>query len=194
MGFMFSQLLLGFAGLVVIDLIAIELWRCYKKKQSQRLKQQFAAGYTRIVGEPDSRATTHLNVVLRGAREKHFSIAPLSPAKAGRFGYAWNALQGRFDDNPKGAVAEADHLVRELTMQLGYPAGNFEDRAEQIPVDGPAVVTNYRAAQSNAVRDAHGHAEVRRRALIYYRALFDELLDALEATPEEMHAELMAIQ
>jgi hypothetical protein len=194
--FTFSQLLLAFAVLVVIDLIAVELWRFYKKKKLQKLEQQFAAEHTRIVNDLDSQATTRLNLVVSGVPVKHFNIVPLNAAEAARFGYAWNALQDRFDANPKGAVVEADHLVRELMMQLGYPVSNFEERADEISVDHPGVVTNFRAAQAIAVRDVHGHAdtEARRKALVYYRALFDELLDVPHAKPEQIQAELLAVQ
>jgi phage portal protein BeeE len=87
-------------------------------------------------------------------------------------------LQSRFVDNPKGVVAEADALVRELMLKRGYPMGDFEVRAADISVDHPNVVKNYRAAQAIAVRDARGEADTEelRKAVVHYRTLFDELL------------------
>ena len=115
------------------------------------------------------------------AREKRvekFTITPLAPADAARFTQAWNALQGRFIDNPKGVVVEADTLVRELMLNRGYPMGDFEMRAADISVDHPTVVENYRAAQAIAVRDERGEADTEelRKAVVHYRTLFDELL------------------
>ena len=106
------------------------------------------------------------------------TIAPLSPADALRFSQAWNALQGRFIDNPKGVVVQADQLVRELMEKRGYPMGDFERRAADISVDHPDVVANYRAAQVIAARDASGEADTEelRKAVVHYRTLFDELL------------------
>jgi hypothetical protein len=87
-------------------------------------------------------------------------------------------LQGRFVDNPKGVVTEADLLVRELMAKRGYPMGDFELRAADISVDYPGIVSNYRAAQAIAVRNARGEADTEelRKAFVHYRTLFDELL------------------
>ncbi len=189
-----SQLLAGFTGVTVIALIAFETWLFLKKKQSQRdyqLDKRFAQESGPIADTLESQATTQLNVV---AAVKRLKIVPLAPAEAARFGYAWNSLQGRFESNPKSVVSEADHLVHELMMKLGYPVAEFEDRAAEISVDHASIVANYHAAQSIAVRDAHGHADTaaRRKAMVYYRALFDELLGGTKAAPEVMQEELMA--
>jgi len=46
-------------------------------------------------------------------------------------------------------------------------------------------VRNYRAAQAIAVRAEHGQANIEelRQAAVYYRALFDELLEVIETSP-----------
>ena len=61
----------------------------------------------------------------------------------------------------------------------GYPMGDFERRAGDISVDHPDVVANYRSAQAIAVRDRQGSADTEelRKAVVHYRALFDELLE-----------------
>jgi hypothetical protein len=112
-----------------------------------------------------------------------------------RFGEAWNALQGRFVDNPTGVVAQADSLVRELMIKRGYPVGDFERRAADISVDHPAVVENYRAAQAIAVRGARGEADTEelRRAVVHYRVLFDDMLEVREAKPETLSAKQVAV-
>jgi hypothetical protein len=114
-----------------------------------------------------------VNGVLRA-----LSIIPITAVDAARFSNAWSALQGRFVDNPKGVVAEADGLVRELMLKRGYPMADFEGRAADISVDHPIVVKNYRAAQAIAVRDVRGEADTEelRKAVVHYRTLFDELL------------------
>jgi hypothetical protein len=55
---------------------------------------------------------------------------------------------------------------------------NFEQRAADISVGHPRVVDNYRAAHQIAVRQGEGQASTEdlRNAIIYYRSLFDELL------------------
>jgi hypothetical protein len=56
---------------------------------------------------------------------------------------------------------------------------NFEQRAEDISVDHPIVVENYRAGHQIVLRQAEGRASTEdlRRAMIHYRALFDDLVD-----------------
>ena len=109
-------------------------------------------------------------------RVDHLDIVPLAPSEAARFNQAWAVLQGRFVDNPKSVVAQADQLVREVMLERGYPVGDFERRAADISVDHPAVVNNYRAAQAIAVRDQRGEADTEelRKAVVHYRALFDD--------------------
>jgi hypothetical protein len=56
--------------------------------------------------------------------------------------------------------------------------GDFEQRAADISVDHPVVVQNYRGAHDIALRQAKGQAttEDLRRAMIHYRALFEDLV------------------
>ena len=138
------------AAVVVIALLALAAWFSFqKKKQSARLQQRFGQEYGRTVGELGGRTKAESELKAREKRVEHLTITPLVPAEADRFRQAWNALQGRFVDNPKGVVVEADQLVRELMLKRGYPMGDFERRAADISVDHPAVVENYRSAQAD---------------------------------------------
>jgi len=105
-------------------------------------------------------------------------------------------LQGRFVDNPKGVVIQADQLVRELMGKRGYPVADFEHRAADISVDHPAVVDHYRAAQAIALRDKRGEADTEelRKAVVHYRALFDELLEVRVVNPEAMRTHELEVQ
>ncbi len=88
-------------------------------------------------------------------------------------------MQGRFVDEPQEAVRESDRLVRDVMRQRGYPVDNFEQRADDVSVDHPHVVENYRAAGRIAERNERGEAstEELRQATVHYRALFEELLE-----------------
>jgi len=166
------------AGIAVLALIAITAWLIYKKKQSRRLKERFGPEYGRSVDELGSRTKAESELKAREKRIERIDILPLTPSEAARFSQTWNALQGRFVDNPKGVVVQADQLVRELMLKRGYPMGDFERRAADISVDHAAVVEHYRAAQAIAVRDKRGEADTEelRKAVVHYRSLFDELL------------------
>jgi hypothetical protein len=168
--------------ILIIVLIAVAIgvvaWLVMRRQKSVHLKQRFGAEYDRAVGELGGRAKAEAELTKRQERVARLEITPLTPADAIRFSHHWNALQGRFVDNPKGVVTEADLLVRELMEKLGYPMGDFEHRAADISVDYPGVVSTYRAAQAIAVRDARGEADTEelRKAVVHYRTLFDELL------------------
>jgi hypothetical protein len=168
-----------FIVLLIVAVGAIVAWVVMQRQRTERLQQRFGPEYTRTVDKFGGRTKAEAELTKREQRVARLNITPLAPADAARFSQAWNALQSRFIDNPKGVVGQADHLVRELMVKRGYPMGDFERRAADISVDHPGVVTTYRAAQAIAVRDERGDADTEelRKAVVHYRTLFDELLE-----------------
>jgi hypothetical protein len=175
-----NTLLLSLILLLLV--IGAAAWIVMQRRRSSRLRRRFGTEYGRTVKELGSRAKAEKELAQREERVSGLHLVALSAPEAARFSTAWNVLQGRFIDNPKGVVAEADGLVRDLMAKRGYPMGDFERRAADISVDHPVVVSNYRAAQAIAVRDMRGEADTEelRKAVVHYRTLFDELL---EVTP-----------
>jgi LPXTG-motif cell wall-anchored protein len=183
-----------FAGIAVLIVIALAVWLIYrKKKQTRELKEHFGPEYNRSVEDLGSRTKAESDLKAREKRVESLHIVPLAPSEAARFSQTWKNLQGRFVDNPKGAVVQADQLVRELMLKRGYPMGDFERRAADISVDHPKVVAHYRAAQAIAVRDESDEADTEelRKAVVHYRALFDELLEVRQDRQEAMPPEQM---
>ena len=91
-------------------------------------------------------------------------------------------------DEPSKAVGEADGLIKEVMQTRGYPMEEFDQRAADVSVDHPKVVTNYRAGREIAARNKSGEAttEDLRRAIVLYRSLFEELMEVAEpATTKE---------
>jgi len=175
------------ACVVVVVLVALAVWFSHKKKkQSRRLKERFGPEYGQSVDDLGSKKKAESELKAREKRVELLTIVPLTPSDAARFSQTWKDLQGRFVDNPKNAVAQADQLVRELMLKRGFPMGDFERRAADISVDHPEVVAHYRAAQAIAVRDERGEADTEEllKAVVHYRALFDELLEVREARRE----------
>jgi hypothetical protein len=173
--------------ILVAVLLAVALgvvgWLVTQRQRSLKLQEHFGPEYGRAVSELGSRKKAEAELRQREARVSKLTILPLTPADAARFAHAWRALQGRFIDNPKGVVAEADNLVRELMQKRGYPMADFEHRAADISVDHPDVVATYRAAQAIATRDLRGEADTEelRKAVVHYRTLFDELFEVTPA-------------
>jgi hypothetical protein len=166
-------------ALLLIALLAVAFALHWRRHQSHVLEKHFGPEYDRAVERLGSRGKAERELRERQHRVEKLEIVPLTREEAVRFRDAWTRLQARFVDDPKGAVGEADSLVRELMHQRGYPMGDFESRAADISVHHPFVVDHYRAAHDIALRDARGEGdtEARRQALIHYRALFGELLE-----------------
>jgi len=167
-------------GLVIlVAIVAVAAWFFYRKQQSRRLEQRFGPEYDRAVSTLGSQEKAEAELKAREQRVEKLTIVPLPPAEAERFSTAWTELQRRFVDSPKGVLAEADLLVRELMTRRGYPMADFERRAADISVDHADVVGNYRAAQAIAARDQRGEADTEqlRQGVVHYRALFEKLLE-----------------
>jgi hypothetical protein len=176
-----------FTVIAVLVLLAVAAWATQRRRQSERLQQRFGAEYAHTVDHMGSRDKAEAELLARERRVERLHLRALSRIDAERFAQEWKRLQARFVDDPGGSLAEADLVVRELMMVRGYPMGDFERRAADISVDHAAVVDHYRAAHAIAVRDESGAGETEdlRKAVVHYRALFDELL---EVAPEPRRA------
>jgi hypothetical protein len=169
------------AAVVVVALIVVIglVTRETRRRQSARLQRRFGPEYARTVTQRGDRSKAEAELLAREKRVEKLKLMSLSSEDQARFTEAWRTLQTRFVDNPRGVVADADRLVRDLMVKRGYPMGDFERRAADISVDHPRVVDAYRSARAIAVRDERGEAstEELRKAVVYYRTLFDDLLE-----------------
>jgi uncharacterized membrane protein len=174
------------AIVAAVIVIALAAYAIHRSKQSQGLRTRFGPEYDRAVEAHGGRAQAEAELRRREERVGHLTIVPLAAADAARFSAAWTSLQADFVDNPRGVVDQADALVRELLVKRGYPMSDFEHRAADISVDHPTVVSNYRAAQEIRGRTLRGEVETEelRKAVVHYRALFDELLEVRGLRPE----------
>jgi hypothetical protein len=69
---------------------------------------------------------------------------------------------------------------------------DFEQRADDISVNYPAVVENYRSAHQISLRHAKGESSTEdlRQAMVCYRSLFDELLETTSQRVGASHERL----
>jgi hypothetical protein len=167
--------------LVVIALVAMILIATLlllRKRKSDRLKQHFGPEYDRTVKEHGAQRAEAV-LAEREQRVKKFAIHPLTRDDRERYALEWTEVQKYFVDDPSLAVSEADKLVTNVMAARGYPMGDFEQRAADVSVSYPGVVQNYRSARSIVLRRSRGEAgtEDLRQAMVYFRSLFDELLD-----------------
>ena len=123
-------------------------------------------------------------------RQKHveaLNIRPLSVSERERYLADWTAVQSKFVDEPGQAIVDADRLIMEVMQLRAYPVSDFEQRAADISVNYPALVSNYRAARVIAIKNEQHQADTEelRQAMIYYRSLFEELLKTEAGVVEE---------
>jgi len=165
---------------VVAIVVAAVGWYWARTQRSARLRRRFGDEYDRTVHHEGDLKRAEAALEARAKRVERLHIQPLSEDDQRRYGNAWRDVQTRFVDDPKGAVTDADRLVGEVMSARGYPVGDFEQRVEDISVDHPNVVMNYRAAREIADNHAAGRASTEdlRQAMVHYRALFSELLGA----------------
>ncbi len=165
--------------LVLVILAAILLAPVFaRRKRTERLQDHFGPEYDHTVQTMgnEKKAQTELD-----ERRKHveaLDIRPLSDGERERYLADWTTVQSKFVDEPGQAIVDADHLIMEVMQLRNYPISDFEQRAADISVNYPALVTNYRAAREIAIKNEQRlvDTEELRQAMIYYRSLFEELL------------------
>jgi uncharacterized protein YneF (UPF0154 family) len=173
---------------VVVVIVGVILGLVFsRRKRSDQLQEHFGPEYDRTVQTMggEKKAQTELN-----ERQKHvetLDIRPLSVSEHDRYLAEWTAVQSKFVDEPGQAIVDADRLIMEVMQIRGYPVSDFDQRAADISVKYPALVTNYRGAREIANKNKLGQAntEELRQAMIYYRSLFEELLKAEPVAGEE---------
>jgi hypothetical protein len=170
---------LGVGAALVLALLFISM-RKRNRQRSAALKENFGPEYDRAVAQHGDRARAERDLRARQRRLDDLDIKLLSAEQCARFAEAWALVQQRFVDEPSGAVMQADGLVKEVMLMRGYPMGNFEQRVADLSVEHANVVDHYRAARTLALANASGTASTEdlRQAMVHYRALFNDLLQA----------------
>lgn len=149
-----------------------------RRKRTERLHDKFGPEYDHTVQTMGSKKKAQTELEERQKHVKALEIRPLSISERERYLADWSAVQSKFVDEPGQAIEAADRLIKEVMQVRDYPVSDFEQRAADISVIYPDLVSNYRAAQEIAIKNEQGQADTEelRQAMIYYRSLFNELL------------------
>jgi hypothetical protein len=166
--------------IAAVIVVAIAAWLFFRQQRSKKLRSRFGPEYDHAVAMYGSSGKAEEALLSRQKRMEKLPIHSLPPAERDRYAEKWHEVQSRFVDDPSASVARADELVCDVMQARGYPMADFQRRADDFSVDHPEVVRNYRAAHSIATLQQRGEAttEDLRQAVVYYRDLFDELLEA----------------
>ena len=149
-----------------------------RRKRSERLHEKFGSEYEHTVQTLGDERKAQAELEERQKRVEGLDIHPLTANEHKRFLADWAAVQSKFVDEPGQAIVDADRLIMEVMQMRAYPISDFEQRAADVSVSYPALVSNYRAARVIALKNQEYQADTEelRQAMIYYRSLFDELL------------------
>jgi hypothetical protein len=164
---------------VVVVLVGTLLALAFSRRnRTKRLQNKFGSEYDRAVETQggEKKAQTELD-----SRQKHvdgLDIRPLTDVERVRYQADWTAVQSKFVDEPGQADIDADRLIMEVMQLRDYPVSDFDQRAADISINYPDLVSNYRAARdiANKNKEHKADTEELRQAMIYYRSLFEELL------------------
>jgi hypothetical protein len=170
----------GIAIIVGVLVAAVLIWYLVKQARSRELQRDFGPEYDRTMARAGDRGLAENDLRERRDRVGALDVRPLSRSDHDRFASEWTKVQAEFVDTPSEAVTEADELIQQVMATRGYPVEDFDRRAADVSVEHPDVVENYRSAHSIAVKetreDGDADTEALRKAMVYYRSLFDELL------------------
>jgi hypothetical protein len=165
---------------VMVLVVGVVLGLVYygRNKRSARLKDQFGTEYDHTVDAMGGKKKAQKELVERQKHIKALDIHPLSASERARYLTDWSVVQSKFVDQPGQAIGNADRLINEVMQSRAYPVADFEQRAADISVNYPNLVSNYRAARAIAIKNEQNKADTEelRQAMIYYRSLFDELV------------------
>ncbi len=175
----------------VLLAIGVALWMYMKytqKRRTQILRSKFGPEYDKAISEHRDRGHAESELQKRATRVAKFKIHPLKAEERSTYTEDWRREQSLFVDDPQAAVNHADTLVQDVMLRRGYPVGDFDQNATDLSVDHPRVVENYRIAHEIALREGQnrGSTEDLRKAMVSYRALFEDLLDQTVEKPEEV--------
>jgi len=161
--------------LVIGVLAALALTRVQRTK---RLKERFGPEYDRAMNEIGNKRQAEDELDARLAHVNALEIRPLTAEEVNQYALDWQETQTEFVDEPLTALQKADRLIREVMKAKGYPVEDFEQRAADISVDYPELVTDYRGLHLIAVKEKEEEVstEEMRQAMVHGRALFENLI------------------
>lgn len=177
-------------ALVVAIVLALILSTRDNNRRRVQLRQRFGPEYERAIEDYGSEELAERALLTRAKRVRKLHLRDLGADTRMRHANAWQNVQRMFVDDPGGAVHEADHLIKTVMRDIGYPIEDFDQRVADLSVDHPAVVQHYRAARTlaDANREGRANTEELRQAFVHYRALFADLLGEVPAPAQYQEA------
>jgi hypothetical protein len=178
-----TLILVAVVFLVLGGLLAMAVNRI---QRTRRLRDRFGPEYERALKQVGDKRQAEDELEGRLTHVQTLRIRSLTVEEVNRFALEWQAIQAEFVDSPLAAVQKANRLIRDVMSTRGYPVEDFEQRAADISVDYPDLVTHYRELHAIAKKgEQEGiSTEEMRQAMVHGRDLFENLIQA-DTNPEE---------
>jgi hypothetical protein len=168
--------------IVIVIVLAAAAVVAAAELRRARMRRQFGPEYDRMAKEL-GRRKADAELAARARRVSELGIHPLTEEQQASYAGDWTAVQERFVDAPAQAVTEAGKLIWDVMRDRGYPADDRDASMEALSVNHGRMLDGYRQAQDVDGRTDSVTTEELREAMIRYRALFEDLLDAPNGAP-----------
>ena len=178
-----TLVLVAVVFLVLGGLLALAFSRL---QRTRRLRDRFGPEYEHTVKRVGDKRQAEADLEARLDHVQNLDIRSLNAEEVNRFALEWKAIQTEFVDSPLASVQKANRLIREVMAARGYPVDDFEQRADDISVDYPDLVTHYRALHTIAKKGEAIDTEEMRQAMVHSRDLFENLIQP-DSKLEERH-------
>ena len=172
----------------VLLLASLLAWYATRIMRSRKLREKYGPEYDYAMENEGDRHAAEEILLEREKRVRKLELQALDGHTLDRYQAEWAEIQADFVDKPVEAVKEADRLIIEVMVARGFPTADFEQRAADISVLYPDFVSNYRNAHAITVRSQNNgvSTEDLRQAMVYYRSLFEVLLEKEKSTEKEV--------
>lgn len=164
-------------GLVILLAAGTGVWLSARNRRSQKLREKYGPEYDLTLEHMGDRQTAEEMLIQREKRVDKLDIRALDAHESEQYRAQWADIQASFVDQPGESVQKAGALIDQMMEARGFPSADFEQRAADISVKYPDLVTNYRNAHaiSEKAQQDGVSTEDLRLAMVHYRTLFEEL-------------------
>ena len=170
---------------IVVVLLAAAVGILLRRQRA--LQQRFGPEYDRLAAEVGPRRARS-ELAERERRIAQLDIRPLSAERRAAYDTQWATLQEEFIDTPSRAAAAADSLVTAVAADRGYQVADRERLFSDLSVYHADRIQEYRLARQTTEQAGAAATEDLRQAMLAYRALLRELLEAPDGASEAQPA------
>ena len=166
---------------IVVVLLAAAVGILLRRRRA--LQQRFGPEYDRLAAEVGPRQALS-ELAERERRIAQLDIRPLSAERRAAYDTQWATLQEEFIDTPPRAAEAAESLVTAVAADRGYQVADRERLLTDLSVYHADRIEEYRLARQTTEQAGTAATEDLRQAMLAYRALLRELLEAPDGASE----------